>query len=266
MTKRKALGQHFLTSRAVLKKIIAVISPQKDELIIEIGPGKGALTFPLAERSAKLIAIEKDTALIPFLRENAKKNIIILEQDVLRADFRKVFSAEPGFRGKVKLVGNLPYSISTPLLFKVLADKDLIPECIFLLQKEVAERVAARSGSKKYAPLSILFQFDYEVRLHFDVAPGAFSPPPRVQSTLVSLHKRAGPLIPVSDRVGFHRFLRTAFGQRRKTLLNNLKNYPFAVAAVKNAFSQLALSENVRAEQLPIDRLVELFDRLTNRS
>ncbi|MEW5901715.1 MAG: 16S rRNA (adenine(1518)-N(6)/adenine(1519)-N(6))-dimethyltransferase RsmA, partial [Acidobacteriota bacterium] len=215
MRRTKALGQHFLTNRSILKKIIDVISPQKDELIIEIGGGRGALTFPLAEACAKLITIEKDRILTPFLREAKKGNLVVLEEDVLRVDFRKLLAEEPAFRGRIKLVGNLPYVISSPVLFKVLEDRDLFSSCVFMLQKEVAARIIARPGSKAYAPLSILFQRDFEVRLCFTIAPGVFSPPPKVQSALIAMNKRREPLNLVSDEERFRLFLKAAFAQRR---------------------------------------------------
>jgi len=263
MRKVKALGQHFLTSRSILGKIVDTIAPEKDELVIEIGAGKGALTFPLADRAGKVIAIEKDKSLIPFLQESNKSNLVVLHQDILRLDLRKLVAEEPAFRGRVKLAGNLPYAISSPLLFKVLEVKDLFSACVFLLQREVAARIGASPGSKDYAPLSILFQRHFDVRLCFTVAPGAFSPPPRVQSSLVSLTLRPQPLFPVADEDRFRRFLRTSFAQRRKTLLNNLKSAPYPLALLRESFQRLSLKETVRAEQLSIGQFVELFKRLT---
>lgn len=262
MSKTKALGQHFLNDRSILRKIVDIISPRKDELVIEIGAGKGALTFPLADRAGKVIAIEKDKAFIPLLREGNKDNLVLVEQDVLRLDFQNLLADEAAFRGKVKLAGNLPYSISSPLLFKVLKDKDLFSACVFLLQKEVAERLGAQPGSKDYAPLSILFQLHFDVRLCFTLAPGTFSPPPKVRSTLVSLDKRPQPLFALSDEDSFRRFLRMAFAQRRKTLLNNLKSSPFSIGLLRESFRFLTLKETVRAEQLSIAQFVALFETL----
>jgi 16S rRNA (adenine1518-N6/adenine1519-N6)-dimethyltransferase len=263
MRKVKALGQHFLTSRSILRKIVDAIAPEKDELVIEIGAGKGALTFPLADRAGKVIAIEKDKSLVPFLQEANKSNLVVLQQDILRLDLRKLVAEEPAFRGRVKLAGNLPYSISSPLLFKVFEVKDLFSACVFLLQREVAARIGASPGSKDYAPLSILFQRHFDVRLCFTVAPGAFSPPPRVLSSLAALTRRTRPLFPVADEDRFRRFLRMSFAQRRKTLLNNLKSAPYPLALLRESFQRLSLKENVRAEQLSIAQFVELFKRLT---
>ena len=260
--KRKALGQHFLSSRPVLKKIVSVISPHKEDLVIEIGAGKGALTLPLTDSGARVIAVEKDKTLIPFLVKMKKENLTVLEKDVLNLDFRELIREEkkPGLT--VKLAGNLPYSISTPLLFRVLEVKDLVSVCVFLFQREVAERIAASPGTKKYAPLSILFQIDWNVTLHFIVPAGAFSPPPEVESALVSLKRRESPLFKVEEEDLFKKFLRTAFAQRRKTLLNNLKNYPFPAYLIKEALQKHSLEQNLRAEQVPIAQMVGLFRTL----
>jgi len=263
MSKIKALGQHFLTNRSTLRKIVDTIAPEREDLIIEIGAGKGALTFPLVDRAGKVIAIERDKSLIPFLKEGNKSNLVVLQQDILRLDLREIVAAEPIFRGRVKLVGNLPYSISSPLLFKVLEVKDLFSACVFLLQREVAARIGASPGSKDYAPLSILFQRHFDVRLCFTVAPGAFSPPPRVLSSLVALIRRTRPLFPVADEDRFRRFLRASFAQRRKTLLNNLKSAPYPLDLIQDSFRHLSLGQTVRAEQLSIAQFTGLFKRLT---
>ncbi len=262
MNKTKALGQHFLIDRSILRKILSIINPQKDELVIEIGAGKGALTFPLADRAGKVVAIEKDSALIPFLKEGGKENLVLLEQDVLEVDFRGLAAGEPAYRGRVKLAGNLPYFISSPLLFKILQDKELFSTCVFLLQKEVAQRLSAAPGSKAFAPVSILYQLYFDVRLRLTIAPGAFSPPPKVQSALVSLEKRPAPLYAVADEELFRRFLRAAFAQRRKTLANNLKSWPHRSGPIQEALQLLGLKETVRAEELSIGQFVALFGRL----
>jgi 16S rRNA (adenine1518-N6/adenine1519-N6)-dimethyltransferase len=262
MTKRKALGQHFLANRHILGKIVTVIDPRREELIVEVGPGKGALTFPLAGRCGRLIAIEKDPALIPGLLEKKPENVVILEQDVLETDFRELLRREGDPGVAVKVVGNLPYSISTPFLFKILEDRGPVSKGVFLLQKEVAERIAAGPGSKRRAPMSILFELDFEVRLHFTVPPGAFSPPPRVQSALISLEKREKPLFAVGDPEGFRRFLRAAFAERRKTLANNLRRLGLPAQAVRRALAAVSLDDKIRAEQVDTGRFVELFGLL----
>lgn len=258
-TKRRALGQHFLKNQAVLKKIIHRISPQQDDLIVEIGAGKGALTFPLAEKAGKIIAIEKDSALIPDLRKRAKPHLKILEEDILRLNFQGLLDEEKPDKGKIKLVGNIPYSLTSPLLFRILAERRFFSECIFLLQKEVAERVCAKPGSKKYAPLSILLQIQFLTRLHFIVPPESFSPPPKVDSALISLTKREHPLfIPANEEL-FRNFLKAAFQHRRKFLQKNLDRLGFTPSLINDAYSKLNLEKNVRPEQLSISQYAELF-------
>lgn len=265
MTKRHELGQHFLTNRQIIGRIIAVIDPHPDELIIEVGPGQGALTFPLAAGCGRLIALEKDPGLIPALLAAKPANVVILEQDVLEADFAGLCRGQAGPWAAYKIVGNLPYSISSPFLFKLLDGPGPLAKGVFLLQKEVAERVAAGPGSKKRAPLSIQFELDFRVRVHFTLPPGAFSPPPLVQSALVSLEKRAAPLFAVDNRDAFRRFLRAAFAERRKTLLNNLKKAGLSAEDVRQALAALSFPETVRAEEIDTARFVALFNALHSR-
>lgn len=257
-TKRKALGQHFLKSRTVLNRIIHCISPQSQDLIIEIGAGKGALTFPLAQKAGRVIAVEKDSHLIPFLKKRRFPNLTILEEDVLRVNFRQLVKKE-NFRGSVKLVGNLPYSLSSPLLQKVLEEKEIISKCVFLLQKEVAERLSGQPGSKSYAPLSILFQNHFLVVLHLTVGPGCFSPPPKVDSALISLQKRSQPLFSIDNEELFRNFLRGCFKHRRKILRKNLEKLDIPLSAIDKAYQEFSLERNIRPEQLPLSQFVELF-------
>jgi 16S rRNA (adenine1518-N6/adenine1519-N6)-dimethyltransferase len=258
-TKRKAMGQHFLNDRAALKKIIRYISPNREDLIIEIGAGKGALTFPLAAKAGKVIAIEKDRALIPSLQRKNIPNLTILEEDILKVDFSELIRAQ-NFKNKVKLVGNLPYSLSSPLLFKVLQAREFFSECIFLLQKEVAERICSQPGSKNYAPLSILFQIHFSAKLLFFVSPGSFSPPPKVQSALISLKKRDHPLFLIDQEEAFRQFLKGAFKHRRKVLRKNLEKLNLPLPLVEEALSKFGIERNLRPEQLSISQFVALFN------
>jgi len=262
MNKRKikAMGQHFLKNPFILRKIINHISPQKEDFIIEIGAGKGILTFPLAENAGKVIAIEKDKALIPSLRKKSIHNLKILEGDVLKINFTELIKKELDFKGKVKLVGNLPYSISSPVLFKAFQEKEFISECVFLLQKEVAERICAEPGSKKYAPLSILFQNYFSTKLLLVAGPESFKPPPKVKSALVSLKKREKPIFSIKREEDFHGFLKGAFRYRRKTLFNNLTMSGYPTSLIEEAFRKFNFSKTIRAEELSLSRFVELFE------
>lgn len=264
--KRKALGQHFLKNPAVLEKIVRTIRPQEKELLIEIGAGKGALTYPLALKAEKVIALEKDKELIPFLKKKEVSNLEILEKDVLKVDFRELIQQNSKFKDRVKLVGNLPYSISSPLLFKVLAERDIFSECIFLFQKELAERICAEPGTKRYAPLSILFQLYFSPRLHFTISPQSFSPPPRVESALISLKRRKKPLFLIKHPELFQKFLRGAFRHRRKTLFNNLIRLNYAPSLLKEAFQKLNVGNSLRPEQITISQFIRLFEFLAEKS
>jgi len=262
MSKRKALGQHFLANRSALLKIVDVVGPRPDELVIEIGAGKGALTFLLAGQAGRVIAIEKDPSFIPFLRENGPANLTVVEGDVLEMDFAGLAAREPSFLGRVKLCGNLPYSISAPLLFKALDERDLFTSCVFLLQKEVAERVTSEAGSKDYAPLSILFRIFFEPSIRLRLSPHSFSPPPRVNSALVSLVRRHKPLFEIRDEAKLRKFLRAAFLQRRKTLANNLRAAGHDLSLIQAALDHLGLSRRIRAEELEPGQFVRLHDFL----
>lgn len=260
--RRKRLGQHFLKNPHVLERIVQRISPDKDELIIEIGAGKGELTFPLAEKAGKVIAIEKDPSLIAFLQRKKISNVTIVGKDVLKIDFGEMIKKEKKFK-EVKIVGNLPYSISTPLLFKLLKAEKKFSECLFLLQKEVAERICSQPGSKAYSPLSILFQVHFLTKLHFLIPPHCFSPPPKVYSALISLKKRELPLFQFEKEELFHKFLKEAFKHRRKILLNNLLKINLPLPIINSAYQDLGLERNVRPEQLTIAQFVSLYNLFT---
>lgn len=235
------------------------IAPQKDEMIIEIGAGRGALTFPLVKSAGHLIALEKDPALILSLKKDEIANLTILEADVLKISFEEICRPHGQYRGRVKIVGSLPYSISSPLLFKVLEARKLFSGCVFLVQKEVAERIMAQPGSKKYAPLSILFQIHFTPKIDLVVRPSAFSPPPKVDSALVSLIKRDKPLIGIPDENRFSGFLRVCFARRRKTLRNNLAALALSPARLEDAYQKLGLEPRIRPEQLAISQFARLF-------
>lgn len=265
MMKRKkirALGQHFLKNPHVQRKIIQAIAPSKDELIVEIGAGKGALTFQLAEKAGKVIAIEKEKAFVPLLKEKKMPNLEVLEKNVLRVSFTELLQVEKFPPEKIKIVGNLPYSISTPLLFKILEEKNSFSECVFLLQKEVAERICGQPHSKNYAPLSILFQLHFEPKILFSVSPRSFSPPPKVESGLISLKKRSQPLFSIDDEFLFYKFLRASFQQRRKTLFNNLKILNLPQDRLKEAFQSCQVEKHSRGEELDISTFIQLYNFL----
>ncbi|MCJ7589608.1 MAG: 16S rRNA (adenine(1518)-N(6)/adenine(1519)-N(6))-dimethyltransferase RsmA [Candidatus Aminicenantes bacterium] len=257
-TKRQLLGQHFLKNPRVLDRIAAAIAPGPEDLILEIGPGTGALTARLCGKAGRVVAVEKDPALVRRLTELGLPGLTLVEGDALALDWKPLLASAPS-RWTVKIAGNLPYSISTPLLFKVLDLRARFAEGVFLIQKEVAERLAARPGRKAFAPLSILFQLHFEVRLLFKVAPGSFAPPPKVDSALISHRPRPAPLYALEDEPGFRALLRVVFEQRRKTLFNGLLRYGTPAEKAARALEALALPKTARPEELSIEHWVRLF-------
>jgi 16S rRNA (adenine1518-N6/adenine1519-N6)-dimethyltransferase len=251
-SRRHALGQHFLHNPRVLDRIIRTIDPQQDDLIIEIGAGRGALTFRMAEAAGRVFALEKDASLLPELESRRLANLEIRRADILRTPLSGLAGSRP-----VKLVGNLPYSISSPILFKAVRERDVIRECHFLLQREFAERAAAGPGTRKYAPLSILIQNAYRTQIRFRVAPGSFTPPPAVESAFLSLFKRESPLHALPDEDRFRRFLQACFSQRRKTLSNNLRAW--APPGTDSLLRDAGVDGSLRPEAVPIEDFVRLF-------
>jgi len=263
---RRILGQHSLKSAGVLDKIVRAVDPLPDDFIIEIGPGLGALTLPLAAKAGKVTAVEKDPKYIPLLEEKGLPNLSLVAGDILDVDFKDLIEGSGFISARVKLVGNLPYSISSPLLYKVIEESGLFQKCVFLVQKEVAERVCARPGSKSYAPVSILLQLHFSAALLFTVHPGSFSPPPQVESALIALDKRPSPLHPVSDERKFQSFLQECFKQRRKTLVNNLIASGKPADLADKACAEIGLDRKIRPEQVSIGQFVGLFDFFHGRS
>ncbi len=217
---RKRFGQHFLHNRNVIGRIVAALAPRPDDHIVEIGPGKGALTRVLATSLAHFDAIELDRDLLAHLQSVISPDKLRLHNaDALRFDFCQLMQEGR----KLRLVGNLPYNISTPLLFHLLDQSGCIEDMLFMLQKEVVQRLAAAPGGKDYGRLSVMIQYRCRVEKLFEVAPGAFTPPPKVDSTVVRLVPHATPPVAVRDEARFSQVVRAAFASRRKTLRNNLK-------------------------------------------
>jgi 16S rRNA (adenine1518-N6/adenine1519-N6)-dimethyltransferase len=216
---KKHYGQHFLHERGIVERIVAAIAPRPGDRIIEIGPGEGALTLPLLDAARTLTAIELDADLIEPLRAaaQARGELTIIHADVLDVDLTALAGG-----GKLRLVGNLPYYVSSPILFHCLQHARAIADMVFMLQKEVVERMAAAPGSKTYGRLSVMLQLACKVEPLLRVPPGAFRPPPQVDSAVVRLVPHATPLDADVDHAGVEAIVRAAFGQRRKTLSNAL--------------------------------------------
>jgi 16S rRNA (adenine1518-N6/adenine1519-N6)-dimethyltransferase len=243
-TLKKSLGQHFLKDKEAIEKILSALNLHEFEQLLEVGPGAGALTEHLIQIPAiNFKAVELDEEKISYL----KKKYPVLEDKIISADFLNI---ESPFSGSFHVIGNFPYNISTQILFKVVEWKEQVPVVIGMFQKEVAERAAAKSGSKTYGVLSVLIQAFYDVRYLFDVPPESFNPPPKVMSGVIEL-KRKSELLSYKSEASFVRLVKTAFNQRRKTLRN----------AVRGIFDPEVLNDeifNKRAEQLTIQQFAEL--------
>ncbi len=249
---RKRFGQHFLHDPCVIRRIIEALEPQPDDRIIEIGPGRGALTGPLLETVAVLEVIEIDRDLARDLEEHYRDTgkLTVHCRDVLSFDFCS------GDNRPVRLIGNLPYNISTPLLFHLLDHLGCIEIMVIMLQKEVADRICAEPGGREYGRLSVNIQACCDVESLFTVGRGAFSPAPNVDSSVIRL-RPAGDKAPlIADRQQFRHLVRTCFSRRRKTLRNSLKGL-----LNEEDIKAEGIAPDVRPEELP----VEAFARLANR-
>jgi 16S rRNA (adenine1518-N6/adenine1519-N6)-dimethyltransferase len=251
---KKRLGQNFIKSSDIIDKIIHSINPQADDIIIEVGPGRGALTLPLAESGANIIAVEYDRDLIGYLSKLLSKYINI---ELIHGDFLDYVPTVTNY----KLVGNLPYNISSPVIEWSTKNHNNIIECYLMMQREVAERLSSSPGSKNWSPLAIMTKMYFEISNLFDISPKHFNPPPKVTSSLVNLK-------PVDNKIKsnihlFEKVVRCSFIQRRKTLLNNLVPTIIPTSDKANIiFEKLDIATKTRAEQLTIEQFLKLTDLL----
>src|SRR5690606_38120234 len=254
---KKHLGQNFLHEKSVIEKIVLAIDPRPGDRIVEIGPGQGALTLPLLDRHGALTAIEFDRDLLQPLAAAAQPHgqLTLLNANVLDVDFTALAAGGTPGDGKLRLVGNLPYNLSSPILFHALDHAASIRDMHFMLQKEVVERMAAGPGSKVYGRLSVMLQAYCRVTPLFKVPPGAFRPAPKVDSAVVRLQPLPPAEVAVVDRARFAHVVRAAFGQRRKTLRNALSGVLDAAAV-----AAAGLRPGARADQLSVAEFAALAD------
>ena len=247
---RKRFGQHFLHDQGVVQRIVSALGLQPGELVIEIGPGKGVLTAPLLEAGARVIAVEIDRDLVAELRTRfVNEAFEVVSADILKADIAALTDDRP-----LRLVGNLPYNISTPLMFHVLLFAKHVRDMHFMVQKEVADRMAAQPGSKTYGRLTVMLGAQLQIQRLFDVPPGAFRPPPKVDSSVVRLIPQPqAPAIRSDHQATFELVVRHCFSQRRKTLRKSL-----SVWMPESAFEGLSMSPTARPEELTIVQFAEL--------
>ncbi|MBL8264592.1 MAG: 16S rRNA (adenine(1518)-N(6)/adenine(1519)-N(6))-dimethyltransferase RsmA [Xanthomonadaceae bacterium] len=254
---KKALGQHFLHERHIIDKMLLAIDPRPGDRFVEIGPGQGALTFPLLDRHGALTAIEYDRDLLEPLTAAAKAHgeLTLVHSDVMDVDFTALADGAP-----FRLVGNLPYNLSSPILFHALDHAAVIRDMHFMLQKEVVDRMAAGPGSKVYGRLSVMLQAYCKVTSLFKVPPGAFRPPPKVDSAVVRLVPRPPGEVGIVDPRHFADVVRAAFGQRRKTLRNALSSVCDA-----EQITAAGIDPQSRAEQLAVSEFVRLANETVER-
>jgi 16S rRNA (adenine1518-N6/adenine1519-N6)-dimethyltransferase len=246
---KKRLGQHFLTDRHYLERIVAEIAPAPDDLMVEIGPGPGALTEKLAQVVRPLHVVEIDRDLAAGLRSRfAPDAVVVHEGDALAFDFATLPAG-------LRVVGNLPYNVSTPLLFHVASFAPRVRDCVFMLQKEVVERMVAAPGTRDYGRLSVMLQYRFAMSLAFRVPPGAFTPPPKVDSAIVRMAPLGEGRIMAIDEGFFARVVMAAFTKRRKTLRNALRGL-----MPDEAFASAGIDPGRRGETLSVAEFAALAD------
>lgn len=250
---KKHLGQHFLKDESTAEKIGDTLNLEGYKNVLEIGPGMGVLTKYLVQKDIELIAMDLDKESIAYLEKNyPNKNLKIIEADFLKFDLSQLFGKE-----QFAITGNFPYNISTQIVFKMLEWKEQIPEFTGMFQKEVAQRICAKEGSKTYGILSVLAQAFYEAEYLFTVPPSVFNPPPKVDSGVLRLKRKEGYSIPCGEKM-LYKVVKTAFQQRRKTLRNSLKSFNISDRIKEDSiFGQ-------RPEQLSVSQFIALTQKLEN--
>jgi 16S rRNA (adenine1518-N6/adenine1519-N6)-dimethyltransferase len=251
---RKRFGQHFLRDQKIIQQIVAAIAPEPGQRLIEIGPGLGALTIPVLDLVGSLAAIEVDRDVVPILQEACKDigDLLIYQKDVLHFDL----SVAVQDKKLLRVFGNLPYNISTPLIFHLIKYTNRISDMHFMLQKEVAERLCAPPGGKTYSRLSVMVQYHYQIKQLLDVPPQAFKPAPRVDSRVVRMipYKKIPYL--ANDYARFETIVKQAFGQRRKTLRNSLSGLKEGIP--EESWIKAKIDPSKRAENLSVEDFVRL--------
>lgn len=256
---RKRFGQNFLHDPATIERIVRTVAPREDDTLVEIGPGLGALTVPLLQAAGRLHVIEIDRDLIPALEQRCRGlgELSAHQADALRFDYCTLAPAG----GRLRIVGNLPYNISTPLLFRLLAQRGCIRDMHFMLQREVVQRLGADAGSRAYGRLSVMIQYHCRVTPLFTIGRGAFRPPPQVESAFVRLEPYERPPAPVRDEKTLQRLVTQAFSARRKTLRNALKGL-----VDETRIRACGIDPRRRPEELTLAEFAALSDAATEQN
>ena len=254
---KRSLGQNFLRDENIARKIVRAMDPQRDDVVVEIGPGEGVLTRHLIPVVKKLIAVEIDVRAVDRLKnEFSAQDVEIVHGDFLEFDFSL---AQTRFGKPVRAIGNIPYQITSPILFHLLDHRAHVQDITLMIQKEVADRIVAGPGNKEYGILSVFCQLLTDVRKLFDVSPNAFFPKPRVVSSVVHFFPLKSSRYPMADEAFFRTMVRSVFGKRRKTLRNSLKYF---LGEQEPDLSVVEIDLRRRPEDLSIRELVELSNRL----
>lgn len=265
----KSLGQNFLIDEGVLSEIVHGSGVDETSGALEIGPGAGVLTRELAQCANKVVAVEIDKSLIPLLDYTLKEfdNVAVVNEDVLKVDLKKLIADEFGDM-PVHVVANLPYYITTPIIMKFLEEEIPVKSLTVMVQKEVADRMAASPGGKDYGALSAAVQFYTVPKIVTKAEPHCFMPQPKVASVVIRLEVTDAPTVDVKDKKLMFDIIKSAFGQRRKTLLNALSKSPYiniGKDSVKEALGEMGLDENIRGEKLSLSQFARLADILMEK-
>ncbi|CAM1339000.1 16S rRNA (adenine(1518)-N(6)/adenine(1519)-N(6))-dimethyltransferase RsmA [Tenacibaculum aestuarii] len=257
---KKHLGQHFLNDENIAKKIADTLTENGYDNVLEIGPGMGVLTKYLLEKKPKVTVMELDSESVVYLQDTfpvehikldtSKEKFNIIEGDFLKKDFTEIFNKQ-----QVAIIGNFPYNISSQIVFKAIENRDYVPEFSGMFQKEVAERIAEKEGSKTYGILSVLTQAFYDAEYLFTVPPSVFNPPPKVDSGVIRLIRKENYTLPVDEKL-FFRVVKTAFNQRRKMLRSSLKSFNLSDTLKEDPIFAM------RPEQLSVQKFIELTQKI----
>lgn len=259
---QKRLGQHFLVDRNILAKVIRTAQVEKGDVVLEVGPGLGEMTLALAQHAKKVIAVEIDSKLAVILKQKVRdfSNVEVVKSDILKMDFSQFLRKE---RHPIKVVANLPYQITTPLLFRFIESKEAFSTLTLMLQKEVAERMVASPGRKEYGPLSIFIQMFSDVSIRFFIKPSAFFPPPKVESAVVRMSFKEKPVVKLEAEEWFKKVVKGCFGYRRKTLMNALKHSGLPLPqSIESRMEKIGIDPRRRPETLTIQEFVHLAEAL----
>jgi 16S rRNA (adenine1518-N6/adenine1519-N6)-dimethyltransferase len=256
----KSLGQNFLIDDTVLTDIVEGAEVKQEDVVIEIGPGVGSLTRELLKKAKKVYSIELDSDLIPILNEELKdyENFALIHKDAMKVDYNEIIGNEES----VKLVANLPYYVTSPIIAKLLTGGYKFKSLTIMIQKEVAERIAADPNNKDYGSLSLLVQYYCNTKIIRHVKPGAFIPPPKVDSIVIRLDKLDSPKVPVKDPDLMFKVIRDSFNMRRKTLWNALKNIGLDKENLYKAFENAGIDSRRRGETLSLEEFARLSDSI----